>query len=130
MPGPIASMTRTVPVRLLVAAFVMTIPCAALPIAIAGQAEPAPQAVPPLVAEGEAAYTIEQATGWRDEMLPLVETMYWSCPTTYTSGKHWELSRPRWKAIVESWGCNDAGNLGSVRWAVLAAALAWSCGFR
>jgi hypothetical protein len=65
-----------------------------------------------------------------DEMLPLVETMYWSCPTRYTSGTHWDVSRPRWKAIVQSWGCNAARDLANVRWAVLAAALCWNCGFR
>jgi hypothetical protein len=63
-------------------------------------------------------------------MLPLVETMYWSCPTPYTSGKQWEITRPRWKAIVASWGCNAARGLGNARLAVLAAALGWSCGFR
>ena len=65
-----------------------------------------------------------------EEMLPLVETMYWSCPTPYTSGKQWEITRPRWKAIVESWGCNAARGLSNVRLAVLSAALGWSCGFR
>ena len=64
------------------------------------------------------------------EMLPLVETMYWSCPTTYTSGKHWEVSRPRWKAIVESWGCSAASEPKNVRLAVLATVLVWSCAFR
>ena len=40
-----------------------------------------------------------------DEMAPLVATMYWSCPE---GGELWELSKPRWKATVESWGCGRA----------------------
>ena len=57
-----------------------------------------------------------------EEMLPLVETMYWSCPSAYTSGEHWELIRPRWKATVESWGCNAAGGRAApLRWALAAA---------
>jgi hypothetical protein len=66
-----------------------------------------------------------------DVMRPLVETMYWSCPSPYTSGHHWELSKPRWKAVVESWGCNGASKNGApVRWALLAMLLALSCGLR
>ena len=36
-------------------------------------------------------------------MLPLVETMYWSC-----SGDHWEVEKKDWKDVVEAVGCSDA----------------------
>lgn len=56
-----------------------------------------------------------------EDMVPLVETMYLSCPSAYTSGEHWELIRPRWKATVESWGCNAAGGSAApLRWALAA----------
>ena len=36
-------------------------------------------------------------------MLPLVETMYWSC-----EGDHWEVEKLDWKVVVEALGCSAA----------------------